>query len=288
MNSNDTRPLGYWITAVDRLMRAEFATVFEDEGITRRDWRMLNRIAGTHGERPTHDRHGHRLRRLIGLGWIERTADDWALTESGTLAMQRLSSSVEEIRARVADVLTAEEYAAMTASLEKVARGFGWEDGKPLPRRHGRAGRGRGGERRSFGHGHEGHGHSGHGHSGHGDSGHGHSGHGRFGHRDSGHGHEGHGHSGHGDSGHRRGRDQRHGHANGRFGRERGFGHAHGHEGENSQGHPHHRGHSGHGHSGHGDSGHEHSGHGRHGFGPRHMSEGRFSRVQHVHFHTHC
>ena len=64
MNTTDdnTRPFGYWITAVDRLMRAEFATVFEDEGITRRDWRMLNRIDGTVPDgRPVHPRKLHRL-----------------------------------------------------------------------------------------------------------------------------------------------------------------------------------------------------------------------------------
>jgi hypothetical protein len=157
MKNNDTHPFGYWITAVDRLMRAEFATVFEDEGITRRDWRMLNRVDGTHGDRPHHGRRSLSLRRLLELGWIERTADGWALTDAGALAKQRLGASVDEIRARVAAVLSAEEYATMTASLEKIARELGWEEGKPLPRR--REGRGH-----EHGHGHA-HGHEhGHGH----------------------------------------------------------------------------------------------------------------------------
>ncbi|BDZ40162.1 MarR family winged helix-turn-helix transcriptional regulator [Microbacterium suwonense] len=139
-NSNDTntRPFGYWITAVDRLMRAEFATVFEDEGITRRDWRMLNRIDGTFAARPgATDRplKAHRLQRLIERGWVERGPEGWALTESGSLAKQRLSVAVDELRARVAGAVTPEEYATMTASLEKIAREFGWEEGRRLPRR---------------------------------------------------------------------------------------------------------------------------------------------------------
>ena len=138
MNTTDdnTRPFGYWITAVDRLMRAEFATVFEDEGITRRDWRMLNRIDGTVPDgRPVHPR---KLHRLIELGWVERTREGFSLTDAGTLAKQRLGTAVDELRARVAGAVSAEEYATMTAALEKIAREFGWEEGKRLPRGAGR------------------------------------------------------------------------------------------------------------------------------------------------------
>ena len=160
MNTTDdnTRPFGYWITAVDRLVRAEFATVFEDEGITRRDWRMLNRIDGTVPDsRPVHPR---KLHRLIELGWVERTREGFGLTDAGTLAKQRLGTAVDELRARVAGAVSAEEYATMTAALEKIAREFGWEEGKRLPRR---AGHGHGPASR-FGHRHGFPGHRGHGH----------------------------------------------------------------------------------------------------------------------------
>ena len=160
MNTTDdnTRPFGYWITAVDRLMRAEFATVFEDEGITRRDWRMLNRIDGTVPDsRPVHPR---KLHRLLELGWVERTREGFGLTDAGTLAKQRLGTAVDELRARVAGAVSAEEYATMTAALEKIAREFGWEEGKRLPRRaeHGHGPASRFGHRHGFP-GHRGHGH---------------------------------------------------------------------------------------------------------------------------------
>ncbi|SJN16879.1 hypothetical protein FM104_01105 [Microbacterium esteraromaticum] len=148
--TTDTRPLGYWISAVDRLLAAEFATVFADEGITRREWRMLNLIDGTTpGSRPEpdtgsartarlpHAMRGPKLRRLIDLGWISRDADGWTLTDAGRLAKSRLGSAVDEIRARFSAAVSPEELAAMTASLEKVAREFGWEAGMRLPRRHG-------------------------------------------------------------------------------------------------------------------------------------------------------
>lgn len=208
INTDDSRPFGFWITAVDRLMKAEFATVFADEGISRREWRMLNLIDGTAADsataRPLHGskRHGLRLRRLIELGWIERSTEaehGWALTDAGRLAKARLRDAVDQIRAKVTAAVTDEEYTAMTASLEKIAREFGWEEGKRLPRRHGR-GHGFGnGHRHGHGHGCErGHGRGfGHGHDGHERGfGHGHDGHGRG----FGHGHErgfGHGHGRH-------------------------------------------------------------------------------------------
>lgn len=182
------RPFGYWITAVDRLLRAELATVFDDEGISRRDWRLLNRIAGTASPdgRPL---NGRKLRRLTNLGWVERGAEGWMLTESGARAKERLTAAVGEIRARVAGAVSAEDFDAVMASLEKIARELGWEEGRRLPRRP-RRGHGR----------HDGRGHGDHGHGGHGygDRRHGLSGHDRagraqcFGERGH-HGHRGHG-----------------------------------------------------------------------------------------------
>ena len=186
-NISTARPFGFWITAVNRLLRAEFATVFEDEGITRRDWRMLNVVDGTAASaRPL---RGRKLHRLIELGWVERTADGWSLTETGRLAKDRLGVSVQEIRDRIAGAVTPEEFATMSVALEKIARELGWEEGRKLPRgrRFGRHGRGRG-----FGHGHRGFGHG----RGFDRGFRGHEGHER-------HGHEGRGRRGFGHPGHR-------------------------------------------------------------------------------------
>jgi len=152
-STENSRPFGYWVTAVDRLMRTEFALVFEDEGITRRDWRMLNRIDGTFAAPAASDRplHARKLHRLLELGWVERTTQGWTLTEAGTLAKQRLGVAVDEIRARVAGAVSPEEYATMTASLEKIAREFGWAEGRRLPRHEGRSGRRHSGGRRGHG-----------------------------------------------------------------------------------------------------------------------------------------
>src|SRR5690606_29978904 len=136
-DTDDTRPFGYWITAVDRLLRAEFATVFEDEGVTRRDWRMLNRIDGTVPSGDGRALTAHRLRRLIELDWVRRTADGWELTEAGALAKQRLAVAVDEC---VAGALSAEEYATMTAALDRGGCACGWARDRSV-RRGGRRGK---------------------------------------------------------------------------------------------------------------------------------------------------
>lgn len=144
-----TRPFGYWIRAVDRLLAAEFATVFADEGIDRRDWRLLNRIDGTVGsDRPdgsARPLRGRKMFRLIELGWIERTAEGWTLTDAGRLAKERLGAAVEEVRGRISHAVAPEEFTVMADSLEKIAREFGWHEGRKLPRR------GMPGGRRGFG-----------------------------------------------------------------------------------------------------------------------------------------
>ncbi|KJL34528.1 MarR family winged helix-turn-helix transcriptional regulator [Microbacterium azadirachtae] len=153
-----SRPFGFWITAVDRLLAAEFATAFEDEGITRRDWRILNAVDGT--VPLGRDLPDGKVRHLAALGWVEPGPDGWTLTAEGAAAKARLSTAVEEIRAQVAGALDPEEFATMAAALEKLARGLGYEEGTRLPRRHTGERRGAGRDRRE--HGHRGRGHRGH------------------------------------------------------------------------------------------------------------------------------
>ncbi|MFE6734741.1 MarR family winged helix-turn-helix transcriptional regulator [Microbacterium sp. NPDC057650] len=155
--NNTTRPFGFWITAIDRLMADRFATAFENEGLTRRDWRLLNLVADGG------DPQAPKIRRLAERGWVTRTSGTWQLTDSGRAAKERLGAVVDGIRAQVAEVVTPEDFAVMTASLENIARAFGYEEGTPLPRRHRGEHRGHrhGGEHREhrFGPHGRGHGH---------------------------------------------------------------------------------------------------------------------------------
>ena len=204
-SDNTSRPFGFWLKAVDRLMAQDFATAFAAEGATRRDWRLLNVVDGSVPER--RPLNPHKLHDLVDRGWVEADGDGWALTDEGRAAKERLGATVDGIRAKVAGAVSDEEMATTLAALEKIARAFGWDEETPLPRkqrpgfgpRHGfgrRHGFGPGhgfDPRHGFGHGHDGDeegGYRGRGHHDghdHRDHGHAHRGHGR------GHGH-GHGH----------------------------------------------------------------------------------------------
>ncbi|MGN8552840.1 UNVERIFIED_CONTAM: hypothetical protein OHV15_09670 [Microbacterium sp. SLM126] len=136
------RPLGYWLRLVDGLISREFATAFEGEGVTRRDWMLLNALSGDVDAPGLAERlarkGGKRLRRLDQLGWAEEQGDGtWAVTAAGRDAKDRLDEAVSGIRSRVADAISPEDYATMTASLEAIARGLGWDETRPFPRGRG-------------------------------------------------------------------------------------------------------------------------------------------------------
>ncbi|MEV5070113.1 hypothetical protein MRBLMI12_001701 [Microbacterium sp. LMI12-1-1.1] len=129
----DRRPLGSWLRAVDALLTREFATALEAEGITRRDWMLLNVLSGdvdAPGFRERLARKGKRLRGLEERGWVVEQGDGtWALTDLGRSEKERIGTVVDGIRSRVvAAVGDDEAYAALTASLEAVAREFGWDE----------------------------------------------------------------------------------------------------------------------------------------------------------------
>lgn len=132
--TQNTRPFGFWIKAVDRLMAAEFATAFENEGASRRDWRLLNVVDGTADARSP--LHPGKLASLIERGWVTRATDGWELTDEGRAAKERLGALVDGIRATVTDAVSPDDYDTTVKTLEQIARAFGWDEETPLPRGH--------------------------------------------------------------------------------------------------------------------------------------------------------
>lgn len=229
------RPLGFWLKVIDRRLDEAMRDLFTEEGLTRRDWRRLNLVAGTVTDTRMSEKLAARPERvepLVERGWVEGEPGAWRLTEAGEAARASLHERVATLRAKVAGAVSPEDFATTMASLEAIAGELGWAEGERMPRRHGRG----------FGrrHGREGFGRRQHGQG--------------FGRRHDGEGHrhgEGHG-ADHGRCGHGHG----HGHGHGAI---RNDVHVHVHMHGNAGRPEHPREHSDHGHDGH----HGHDDHGR-------------------------
>lgn len=139
MTSNDsqhtTRPFGYWLRTVERLFTAELAAAFANEGMTRRDWHLLNAVeAPTPPHRPL---RGRKLHYLIDREWITGGEGRWVLTEQGRDAKARLTAVVDGVQARITAAVSHEELSTTQRSLEQIAVALGWDENEPLPARRG-------------------------------------------------------------------------------------------------------------------------------------------------------
>lgn len=136
--SGGSRPLGFWLRTVDALISREFAQAFDGEGVTRRDWMLLNAVSGDVEAPGFAERFarkgGKRLRSLEDRGWVVETGDGtWILTEEGRMAKERLGAIVDGIRSRVSGAVSPEDFATTLASLEAIARELGWDETTAAP-----------------------------------------------------------------------------------------------------------------------------------------------------------
>lgn len=172
------RPLGFWLKITERALSHEFEAAFASAGITRRDWRVLNALTaagsapaeetGDHGadrDRLSRDagmaariaeriaRKPHSVHTLADLGWVAERNGSWVITDTGLAARAELTDALGVIRSRITDAVPAEDLATTIASLEAIAREFGWDESQPGPHRGGRKpfGRGTHGGPRPFG-----------------------------------------------------------------------------------------------------------------------------------------
>jgi hypothetical protein len=161
------RPLGYWLRVIDRRLDDSMRELFAADGVTRRDWRRLNLLAGAVSDPRMSEKlaaRPERVRPLIDRGWVSGEPGAWRLTEAGEAARASLHERVTSLRARVTGAVSPEDFATTVASLEAIARELGWNEDERMPRRHGR-GFGRRHHGEGFAHAHhgEGFGHAHHG-----------------------------------------------------------------------------------------------------------------------------
>jgi len=141
----DRRPVGFWLKLVDRLIDEQFAQTLEEHGVTRRQWQLLNVLAagpasvsqldaevapflrGATDDSPAETSVEH-LTELIESAWVDATPTGYELTERGRAALDRLEAVVAEQRTVATAGVSADEYTATVAVLERMARNLGFTE----------------------------------------------------------------------------------------------------------------------------------------------------------------
>ncbi|MFC5731259.1 MULTISPECIES: hypothetical protein [Nocardioides] len=131
------RPLGYWLTTVDRLLDDRFERQAESTGVSRAGWQLLARLrSGAVAEDaiealPLAARGVDvltELERLAVDGLTERFGGEWRLTDAGHARVSDVEARAdEEIRDRLASVVTTPQYDELVATLEQIALELGWQ-----------------------------------------------------------------------------------------------------------------------------------------------------------------
>ena len=125
------RPLGYWLTTVDRLLHQRIESAAEATGVSRAGWHLLVRlhsgavaedavdtlpVAGGDGDVRSE------LSRLAREGLVENQGPEWRLTAEGHSRVTEVQGRTdEEIREGLGSVLTGAQYEELVATLERVA-----------------------------------------------------------------------------------------------------------------------------------------------------------------------
>lgn len=129
-----TRPIGYWIKEVDRLLDETFAHALGTEQCTRRHWQLLNALEpGPRGEEEVvaavapfaaADLAGVQaaLDDLVQRGWAEPLPGAQVqLTPAGRVIHERLHVTVAAHRRHIAAGVTEPEYRTTVTVLERMA-----------------------------------------------------------------------------------------------------------------------------------------------------------------------
>jgi hypothetical protein len=139
----DTRPIGFWLKLVDRLIDEQFARTLEEHGVTRRQWQLMNVLANgpasveqldaevapflqpATDDSPAETSVEH-LTELIESAWVDATPTGYELTERGRSSLARLEAVVAEQRTVVTAGVSEDEYLATVRVLERMAQNLGY------------------------------------------------------------------------------------------------------------------------------------------------------------------
>jgi hypothetical protein len=130
----ERKPIGYWLKELDRLIEGTLDGALADEGVTRRDWQVLNALQPELTPRETVIEQLRPfwgvetvepdivLDGLIARGWALRDPGDrFALSPEGNAAREALLERVKGLRAAIADGITPEQYNTTIDTLGRMA-----------------------------------------------------------------------------------------------------------------------------------------------------------------------
>ncbi|GAA1950882.1 hypothetical protein [Microbacterium aquimaris] len=152
-----SRPIGFWLRALDAALTHEIDERLAAEGASRRDWTLLHTLdRSVDASNPPRrgPGRGRHLHHLADRGWIEQSSDGgWSLTEAGRDAKHRLGGLVDGVRTRVIDAVGEADYDTTVRSLAAMTSALGGDAlDEPGPFGRGRFGRRFHGRRAPHGH----------------------------------------------------------------------------------------------------------------------------------------
>lgn len=130
----EPKPIGYWLKELDHRIEATLDRTLADEGVTRRDWQVLNALETAPAAR---DDVVEKLRpfwgegkadpddvleALVARGWALRDPElRYMLSPEGDATRSALLERVKELRMAIADGVTPDDYRTTIATLERMA-----------------------------------------------------------------------------------------------------------------------------------------------------------------------
>ena len=144
--ATDERPIGFWLKLVDQLVDDQFGASFEEHGVTRRQWQMMNQLTdGPASEKqltealkpffPTVEpgTSVELIEELRESGWVALEESQYQLTDLGRRSLENLRGAVERIREQLTENVSEEEYTTLVAVLQRMATNLGWDETREKP-----------------------------------------------------------------------------------------------------------------------------------------------------------
>ena len=135
-----TRPIGFWLKLVDRLIDEQFDRALADYAVTRRQWEVLNILSPGPSTLtrlnqelepffgpPARGSAAEDVAGLIDRGWVDVAFEYYELTGAGAIEHAELHRLVAKNRNAALAELDQDDYAAAVRTLEHVARALGWQ-----------------------------------------------------------------------------------------------------------------------------------------------------------------